>query len=274
MTHSLAGIGAITYLGAILDDEIIMLKLDDIKKLHQRKYRQTLGYCLVEGEHLIHELYRATALNPELLNSQLLMTEAYFEHAISTLASTFKTEIIAERRMRQITGTQSPQGIIAIVPISALANIQPSQQQTTAIYLHQIQDPGNLGTIMRTLAWFGNFHLLLSPESVDPYNSKVIRSSMGAVFHLPLTCDVSLQSLRQNFQHIAMLDMQGQSLKSLAPQKYDCFIFGNEARGVPVDQITDDIADRFTITGCGAIESLNLATSVSLCAYQLQTEHK
>ena len=251
-----------------------MLKLDDIKKLHQRKYRQALGYCLVEGEHLAHELLRASRIRPALRHSQLLITEAYQEQALAELLAAFKTEVIAEKRMRQITGTQSPQGVIAVVPIAALTDIQTSQHDDCAIYLYQIQDPGNLGTIIRSLGWFGNFQLLLSPGSVDPYNSKVIRSSMGAIFHTPIVTDVSLETLQQEYQRIAMLDMQGSPLQSLSPNRYDCFIFGNEARGVPIDQFSDDLPDRFTISGCGAIESLNLATSVSLCAYQLQTDHK
>ena len=64
-----------------------------------------------------------------------------------------------------------------------------------AIYLHEIQDPGNLGTILRTLAWFGNFRCLLSPDSVDVHNGKVVRASMGAIFHVPVEIDVPLDAL-------------------------------------------------------------------------------
>ena len=83
-----------------------------------------------------------------------------------------------------------------------------------AIYLHEIQDPGNLGTILRTLAWFGNFRCLLSPGSVDPYNSKVVRASMGAIFHVPFEIDVELAALATRFARIACLDMHGGSLQS------------------------------------------------------------
>ena len=83
-----------------------------------------------------------------------------------------------------------------------------------AIYLHEIQDPGNLGTILRTLAWFGSFRCLLSPGSVDPYNSKVVRASMGAIFHVPIEVDVELSSLRERFARIACLDMAGGGLQS------------------------------------------------------------
>ena len=138
-----------------------------------------------------------------------------------------------------------------------------------AIYLHEIQDPGNLGTILRTLAWFGNFRCLLSPGSVDPYNPKVVRSSMGAIFHAPMELDVALDSLRTRFARIACLDMQGEPVQSTAFTTFECYLFGNEARGVPRDQLNALDARPFTIPGCGAIESLNLAATVNMCAYEL-----
>ena len=106
-----------------------------------------------------------------------------------------------------------------------------------AIYLHEIQDPGNLGTILRTLAWFGNFRCLLSPDSVDPYNSKVVRASMGAIFHVPVEFDVALLSLPERFARIACLDMSGAPVQSPEFAAFDCYLFGNEARGLPREQL-------------------------------------
>ncbi len=90
---------------------------------------------------------------------------------------------------------------------------QPGER---AIYLHEIQDPGNLGTILRTLAWFGGFRCLLSPDSVDLHNGKVVRASMGAIFHVPVEIDVPLDSLPARFGRIASLDLQGQSIATPA----------------------------------------------------------
>src|SRR5690606_4393185 len=110
--------------------------------------------------------------------------------------------------------------------------------------------------ILRTLAWFGNFRCLLSPGSVDPYNPKVVRSSMGAIFHAPMELDVELDTLRTRFERIACLDMNGDSLQSPGFRASDCYLFGNEARGVPREQLAALGARPFTIPGCGAIESL------------------
>ncbi|RRV13715.1 TrmH family RNA methyltransferase [Pseudomonas saudiphocaensis] len=239
------------------------MKLDDIKKLQQKKYRAEFGHFLVEGEHLVLELQKAALHNPLLQRSQLYVTGAY-EH----WQSPFRTQLISDRQMAQIADTKTPQGIIAVVPMPETAAPAAAAGER-AIYLHEIQDPGNLGTILRTLAWFGSFRCLLSPGSVDPYNPKVVRSSMGAIFHAPLELDVELDSLPGRFQRIACLDMHGDSLQSADFKTFDCYLFGNEARGVPREQLSALGAKPFTIAGSGAIESLNLATTVNICAYEL-----
>lgn len=241
------------------------MKFDDIKKLHQKKYRTEFGHFLVEGEHLVLELQKAGLHNPLLQRSELYVTSAY-EH----WQSPFKTHLISDRQMAQIADTKTPQGIVALVPMPATgAPVAAPLAGERAIYLHEVQDPGNLGTILRTLAWFGNFRCLLSPGSVDPYNPKVVRSSMGAIFHAPMELDVGLDSLHTRFERIACLDMSGEPVQSASFRAFDCYLFGNEARGVPREQLASLKAQPFTIPGCGAIESLNLAATVNMCAYEL-----
>lgn len=249
------------------------MKLDDIKKLQQKKYRDEFGYFLLEGEHLALELEKALDTNILLRGSEIYVSETY-----AHWQSALKIHVVSERQMAHIAATKTPQGIVAVVPILAatqlttaplLASVSsPSTQR--AIYLHEIQDPGNLGTILRTLAWFGNFRCLLSANSVDPFNDKVVRASMGAIFHVPIEIDVPLQSLSERFAKIACLDMQGQSIQSQSFNRYDCYIFGNEARGVPRGQLLALNADAFTIPGGATIESLNLAAAVNICVYELQ----
>lgn len=238
------------------------MKLDDVKKLQQKKYREELGHFLVEGEHLVLELQKAAAQIPELKKSEVYVTEAY-----ENWPTDFRKNLITEKQMAQISDTKTPQGILAVVPF--LPSSSSPIKAERAVYLHEVQDPGNLGTILRTLAWFGNFRLLLSPNSVDPYNPKVVRSSMGAIFHLSMELDVPLDSLKTRFKKIACLDMQGKPLSDATLKDFDCYLFGNEARGVPRENLTDLNAQAFTIQGCGAIESLNLASAVNMCVYEL-----
>lgn len=237
------------------------MKIDDIKKLQQKKYREQFGCFLVEGEHLVLELEKAARTNPALQSSQLLVTEKYAQWR-----SSFKTTLISDKQMAAIADTKTPQGIIALAPFWASKQAQTHER---AIYLYEIQDPGNLGTILRSLAWFGNFRCLLSPNSVDPYNPKVVRASMGAIFHVPMELDVPLETLPARFKRIASLDMTGKKLSDTQFTQQDCYLFGNEARGIPREYLQNWQPSVFTIPGSGAIESLNLATAVNICCYEL-----
>ena len=237
------------------------MKLDDVKKLHQKRYREELGYFLVEGEHLVLELQKAALQNPQLQACELYVTRER-QH----WRSPFATHVISAAQMARIADTQTPQGIVARVPM-----LPPPAPRGDGrmIYLHEIQDPGNLGTILRTLAWFGKLRCLLSPASVDPYNSKAVRASMGAIFHVPVERDVPLHALRERCGRIACLDMQGESLSSEGFKTFDCYVFGNEARGLPREQLIALNAQPFAIAGGGHLESLNLAAAVNICVYEL-----
>ena len=228
------------------------MKLDDIRKLRQKKYRAEFQHFVVEGEHLVLELEKAARSKPALSNCELFVTGAY-----KNWQGPFVKHAITEKQMTQISDTKSPQGIAALVPFSPGRGSSGGAEKATtrAIYLHEVQDPGNLGTILRSLAWFGGFECLLSPGSVDPYNPKVVRSSMGAIFHVPLELEVDIDSLAQRFQSIAYLDLTGSKLTDPGFRDFDCYLFGNEARGVPKDNIAGMNARPFTIAGCGAIET-------------------
>ena len=238
------------------------MKLDDIRKLQQKKYRQAFGHFVVEGEHLVLELQNAAQRNPALMQSELYVTDAY-EH----WTSPFRTHVVSERQFRQLADTETPQGILGVVPIPR--NVASASCNDKAIYLHEIQDPGNLGTILRTLAWFSGFRVLLSPGSVDPYNPKAVRASLGALFHVPMELEVDASTLATRFGKVACLDLHGKDTRAPEFADFDCYVFGNEARGLPQELVTALNATRFAISGSGALESLNLATAVNICAYEL-----
>ena len=258
------------------------MKLSDVKKLHQKKFRTQFGFYLVEGEHLVLELINVAQHDSSTLGDITLYVtadyEAWLKEKLDSSVSNMKVETVSSQQMQQLSDTKSPQGIIARVPLpnSALYS-ERSQTSISAnkssaekyIYLYEVQDPGNLGTILRTLAWFGDFTLLLSPNSVDPYNSKVVRSSMGAIFHVNMELNVALESLGERFERFAFLDMNGDNITSDTFGDYQCYLFGNEARGVPVDALSQLNAKAYTIMGSGKIDSLNLASAVNICAYEL-----
>jgi TrmH family RNA methyltransferase len=237
------------------------MKFEDIRKLDQKKFREEHGHFVVEGEHLVQELEKAAASDARFHASEIYVTQDY-KH----WSSRFPIHVIKSVQMAQISETRSPQGIAAVVPLLQPA---PPRADERAIYLHEIQDPGNFGTILRTLAWFGNFRCLTSPDSVDVHNGKVVRASMGAIFHVPVEVDVALESLPGRFPRIACLDLAGEPLASRTFREFDCYVFGNEGRGLPRERMTVLRAQPFTIPGNGTIESLNVATTVNISLYEL-----
>ncbi len=238
------------------------MTLDEVRKLQQRKHREATGRYLVEGEHLVLELEKACHTRPELLGSRLFVSERR-----AGWRSALETQVISASQMARISDTREPQGLVAVVPMLPPA---PPVAGERAVYLHEVQDPGNLGTLLRTLAWFGGFRCLLGPGSVDPYNPKAVRASMGAIFHLPVETGISLESLGGRYRRIGCLGLEGEAITSDAFADRDCLLFGGEARGLPAQWSSLPDARAFSIDGCGAIESLNVASAAAMCVWELQ----
>jgi TrmH family RNA methyltransferase len=237
------------------------MKHDDIKKLHQKKFREELGHFVIEGEHLVQELEKAAAHDARLRRSEIYVTRDY-----AHWSSKLPMHVIKSKEMAQISETRSPQGIAAVVPLLGAGAARVGER---VVYLHEIQDPGNFGTILRTLAWFGNFRCVTSPDSVDLHNGKVVRASMGAIFHVSVEPGIPLEELPERFTRIAALDLGGEPVTSRSFREFDCYVFGNEARGLPREQLGALGAKAFTIPGTGAIESLNVAATVNISVYEL-----
>src|SRR5262249_32419504 len=139
--------------GSRREIDALVMKFDDIKKLHQKRYREELGHYLVESEHLIDELQKAAPTHPALKASEGFLTS----HR-DTWQGTLTARTITASQMAQLSETRTPQGIVALVPRVPPPAQRPGER---SIYLSEVQDPGNLGTILRTLAWFGGFRCLL-----------------------------------------------------------------------------------------------------------------
>jgi TrmH family RNA methyltransferase len=207
---------------------------------------------------------KATEIREDLRGSTIYVSEDH-----TPIESPLPIKVISSKQMTELTETDSPQGIVAVVPILPTASVS-SRSGETVICLYEIQDPGNLGTILRSLAWFGGFRCLLTSNSVDLYNGKVLRASLGAHWHVPIETDVDVTSLPTRFAKITRLDMQGKSTRDESFGSFDCYLFGNEARGLPRSVIESVPTTPFTITGRRSIESLNLASAVNMCAYELR----
>ena len=177
-------------------------------------------------------------------------------------------------QFQKISDEKNPQGIALVARKPSLPVDPIVIDDPLVIYLDQINDPGNLGTIIRTSAWFGVRTLLLSPRSADPFQPKVVRSSAGLISHMRCLEEFSPLHLNQlitagDYRIIGASEKAEQRIDHFdfkSSQKY-CLVFGSEARGIS-PELQRLIQQPLAIPRYGVGQSLNLAVSVALFLYQ------
>ena len=177
---------------------------------------------------------------------------------------------VSDEVMNSMAQTITPQGILAICakPTITLDSISLNGHRKF-IYLSEIQDPGNAGTIIRSADAFGIDAVITSPGSVDIFSPKVVRSTAGSLWHIPVFEDVELSTvLNLGIQAFALGAQGAISLTDLRTTKDCVAIFGNEARGLATQQSTDSI-EHVKITMPGNAESLNLSSAATIVMYHL-----
>ena len=252
-----------------------MLSTSDIKylkSLHNKKYRTKERKVLLEGFRLISQsiIYNTTL-------DKVWMTEGFSNSARGKkLICIFKKkkillDIESEKNIYRISDSQHSQGIVAITAMPDYINIQQIPQK--AIYLDNISDPGNMGTLLRTAAWFGIDSIFLSTNCVDIFNSKTIRSAMGAHFYFKQLSTVSPNTILSKYRksNISVLagDIGGDPLDTLDIKNNKwIFILGSEANGIS-SSIYPYITKRITIPGKDNMESLNVAVAAGIILHHL-----
>ncbi len=250
-------------------------QIRELAKLKQKKYRDLTGSYLISGIRAV-----SSALESGLLSAQqIILDESRIDPAAHPeLKKIYESNIpvfmAGGNDFNRITDEQSPQGIALVARIPRLNFRKNPPDDSVIIYLDRINDPGNLGTIIRTALWFGVNSILLSPGSVDPYNPKVVRASTGYITHLHLYEEVDIQTLSEfsrsgNYSVISTIVEGGTSLREFKPAGKQIILFGAEADGV--NRVLSEVAgSQITIPKPGHGESLNLGVSVALVLYQIQ----
>lgn len=247
-----------------------------VAKLVKRTARAETGLFLVEGPQAVAE---ALAWRPELIEELFATPTAVDRHAgIAQQAQQqgISLEFVTEHVIDAMADTVTPQGFVAVMrqfPASLKSIV--AEQPTLIAVLEEVRDPGNLGTIIRAADAAGADAVILTGRSVDLYNSKVVRSSTGSIFHLPIAVDGELADVINRIHMIGMIaiaaDIKGDDLLAARTEgllaRPTAWIFGNEARGLSDEQLA--LTDRaVTVPIYGAAESMNLATAASVCLYE------
>ena len=228
-----------------------------IKSLRLKKNRIQSGFFVAEGEKIVDEL----------LKSDL---EAVNIFSISEKYKNLKNYIsINSTQLKQISNLKSPNNVLGIFKIPVNKKIDFN---SNIVALEEINDPGNLGTIIRLCDWFGIKNIICSQNSVDCYNPKVVQSSMGSISRVSISYmefDNLISSVSYN---TVAADLHGKSLKEHIFSKNQIIFFGNESNGFS-QKVSSNIKTKITIQRYNDnVESLNLASSVAIVLSELKNQ--
>lgn len=231
-------------------------KIKDIKKLNLKKYRDKTGLFLVEGSHLVLEAYKTGYLQELILEQDEL-----FPLNVNTM-------YVTNDLIHYISDVESPQNIMGICKKKEADEILGDR----LLILDEVQDPGNLGTIIRSAVAFHIDTIVLGEATVDLYNPKVIRASQGMIFHMNTVRADLLELLpklkKEQYQIMGTRVTHGKSLKAIEKSQKFAIIMGNEGNGMHSEVM--DLCDEFIyIDMDAACESLNVGVAASIILYEL-----
>ncbi len=232
------------------------------------KERKNAGQFVAEGLQCAREALVAES-GPRI---ETLYLTANGRNKVEEFAdlSRFNTVDVSDEVMKHMSETITPQGIIAIctIPTTQLDSITLNGSRRF-IYLSEVQDPGNAGTILRSADAFGMDAVITSPGSVDMFSPKVVRSTAGSLWHIPVFESISLEDLVGRGVRGFTLGATGsKSLNDYVSTGDTVAIFGNESRGLTTSENLSSI-ESVNIPMPGNAESLNLSAAASIVMYHL-----
>lgn len=240
-------------------------QIKQIEKLHKSaKERQRTGLYIAEGLRMFAEAPK------EQLEKAYATERFYEEHREMFTFCAY--ELVSEPVFKEMSDTITPQGILMVLRQNK-RKLQDILEQDSPfiVALENLQDPGNLGTIIRTAEGAGVTGVIMSKDTVDIYNSKVVRSTMGSIFRVPFVyVEDIVEAAGQMRQagihtygaHLSGVDAYGQNYREAT-----AFFIGNEGNGL-TEALTDVLTEQITIPMRGNVESLNAATAATVLMYE------
>lgn len=240
-----------------------------LNELQQKKHRKAAQEFIVEGVKGVEEAIENGEVILIVIDGAL-RDEADIQKVIKLAEEDeVQVEFCGRKDIGEIKTTDTFPGILAVVSTNDIGLEEIARGPIVA--LDGVKDPGNLGTIIRTADWFGIQNIMLAEDSVDPYNPKVVRSTMGSIFRTQVfesqSLATSLQMLKEKFGYrVVSLEMDGQNLPEKLLKKDTenvVFLFGSESHGVR-PELEKFIDLKYTIPGKGQAESLNVAVAAAI----------
>lgn len=237
-------------------------KVKDWKKLHTKKERTKTNTFLIEGEHLVEEALKT----PGNVKEIMVMEEADLPAGLDVSVSCY---ILSAEAFSAITETETPQAVAAVCQMPE----QGPFQYEKLLLADAVQDPGNLGTIIRTADAAGIDAVVVGHGTVDPYNAKTLRSAQGSHFHIPII-KAELSGLIEELKE-KQIPVYGTALQNAVPfreakpSRSFALLIGNEGSGVDPDLLGRTDKNLY-VPIYGKAESLNVAAAAAVLLYHLR----
>lgn len=237
----------------------------EIKKLKEKKHRIKSNKYLIEGLRFVEE-----AIKSKVSIDSIIFTESFKEknpELFLKINENIKLIQMNETLLKQLCSTENPQGIVGVI------NMQNKELKSgeLVVLVDKVQDPGNMGTIIRTAHAAGAAGIVMTKGTVDIYNDKTLRSTMGSIFYIPIVEDNSLdfvKSLKKEGYKLVVSSLQGKNnFFEENLQGKVMIAVGNEGNGVS-DEVYDIADIKVKIPMPGEAESLNVAVATSIMIYE------
>jgi TrmH family RNA methyltransferase len=230
-----------------------------LKALQQKKHRKEHGLFLVEGIKSVTDF-----LQSDFYTIKTVFRTPLSESKMLKVSGNIKFQEVSEAELEKISSLNTPQEVIALVEIPKLPELQ--MQHLTGkftLVLDGVQDPGNLGTIIRTADWFGISQIICSEDTVDVYNPKVVQATMGSLSRIAVHYTSLLRLLPQIKQPVFGAMLNGKNIYQTDFGTEGLIILGNEGNGIRAE-IQPLIQQQITIPQLGKAESLNVAIAAAV----------
>jgi TrmH family RNA methyltransferase len=239
------------------------------EKLKQAKYRHKEGLFLAEGHKVVQELLKSTWKPNAILVMEKKMPQ--WEDSLPAFPEGVDVYGLSERDWDTLSQDKEPEGIMAVVAMPPLVNFDELSAPDTGhiLLLHEISNPNNLGAVLRTAHWFGIGTILLSTGSADFTNPKVVRSTMGSLFHLRIIQDINfapaLPKIKERYFLVGTHIQKG--IMPHACLQKTALLLGSESHGLPEEliRLTDE---QWCIPGTGKADSLSLPQAAAIMMYE------
>ena len=234
-----------------------------IQSLQHKKFRDEYKVFVAEGFKLVNEL-----LSKGGKCVQLYLDVERFSADKLVGDNRPMVEDVRSFEMEKLSALKEPPGILAV--FEQFPFYDPVNESGLILCLDRIQDPGNMGTIIRTAAWFGVKNIVCNTGTIEIYNPKVVQSTMAALADVNIYFS-DLKIWLKNYQHsVIVTSMSGKDLKSVGQIENAAIIIGNEANGVDAE-ILSSYTDHISITGSGKTESLNAAIATGIILFAINS---